>query len=134
MVNRNYRILIIDERLLAESLAELLELFDFQAITAESGTEGLDIVWTIPVDLIICDILLPGLDGFSVLEALKQVPETSTIPFIFLTACTGSDYIYRARELGADDYVIKPFEAEDLITAINALLGIRPGSNAGFAR
>ncbi len=113
------KILVIeDEILLRESILELLDLENFQALGAEDGSLGLELAREQQPDLIICDIAMPGMDGYSVLTALRSDPVTAAIPFIFLTAKTGQESIQYAYSLGATDYMIKPFSVVSLLKTI----------------
>ena len=119
----NKKILVIeDEILLRESILELLYLENFQALGAEDGILGLELARAHRPDLIICDIAMPGMDGYSVLTALRSDPNTATIPFIFLTAKTGEEAIQYAFSLGATDYMTKPFSVMSLLKTIKTHL------------
>jgi two-component system, OmpR family, alkaline phosphatase synthesis response regulator PhoP len=117
------KILVIeDEVSVRENLADLLEANDYEVICAENGFLGA--VWAfehIP-DLIVCDVMMPEVDGHGVLEALRQSSTTAMIPFIFLTAMADIQSIRKGMELGADDYLTKPFENIDLLKAIEVKL------------
>ena len=90
---------------------------------ARSGEEAMEMLTQPPLpDLILCDIMMPGLDGFDILEKLRQNPATALIPFIFLTGKADKADMRQGMELGADDYLTKPFTNEELINAINARL------------
>jgi diguanylate cyclase (GGDEF)-like protein len=113
------KILIIeDETALRLNVVELLEADGFQMVEAASGQMGIEQVFSTQPDLIICDISLPDFDGFSVLETLRRDPRTFTTPFIFLTARTSRTDQRRGMDLGADDYLTKPFTTEELRSAI----------------
>lgn len=117
------RILVIeDEQLIRENLLELLEAEGFDTISAENGVDGILLAQEQIPDLIICDMRMPGLDGFEVLKMLRQEPITTGIPFIFLTAKIERSSQSQSRELGADAYVTKPFLANELIKEIMALI------------
>lgn len=115
------KILVIeDEQTLREDILEILEFENFQTIGAENGTIGVQLARAERPDLIICDIMMPELDGYGVLIDLHSEPSTANIPFIFLTAKTGRSEMRRGMELGADDYLTKPFTQPELIAAIKA--------------
>ncbi|MBD1944128.1 EAL domain-containing protein [Coleofasciculus sp. FACHB-712] len=117
------KILVIeDEEAIRENILELLEAEEFEATGAENGLAGVQIARTIRPDLIICDVMMPDLDGFGVLMALRQDPVTATIPFIFLTAKAEKADLRQAMELGADDYLTKPCTPEEILKAIAARL------------
>lgn len=115
-------LLIEDDTTLRENTAELLELSNFRVITAPNGRIGIDKVKEHLPDLIVCDILMPEVDGYGVLESISNNPETSHIPFIFLSAKTEHKEVRKGMNLGADDYISKPFEEEELISAIESRL------------
>ena len=113
------KILVIEDDFSVRSnILDLLEAEDFNAIGAENGFIGA--LWAqqhLP-DLIICDVMMPEVDGYEVLNALRSQPTTATIPFIFLTAMADKTNIRYGMEMGADDYVTKPFTTEELLNAI----------------
>lgn len=113
-------LLIEDDTALRENTAELLELANYRVITAANGVSGITVAKENLPDIIVCDIMMPEADGYEVLEALSQYHETSHIPFIFLSAKTEHKEIRRGMNLGADDYLTKPFEEEDLLSAIES--------------
>ena len=117
------RILVIDDtQAVRDGIVTLLRYADFEARTAENGEEGLALAKQLLPDLIICDILMPGMDGYEMLARLREDERTSTIPVIFLTAKTSRNDQRRGMELGADDYVSKPFAAEELLNAVRTRL------------
>lgn len=118
-----YKILVIeDERVICNNLLKLLSAEGFQSIGAENGNQGLQLAQSEQPDLIICDILMPGLDGYEVLKALQQNPKTASIPFIFLTAKAERSDWRHGMNLGADDYLTKPFIRTELLAAISSRL------------
>lgn len=113
------KILVIeDAREVRLNLQEILESKDFEVIDAENGEQGIKRAQEELPDLIICDIMLPGLDGYDVLGELRKEPITSTIPFIFLTAKVDRDDQRLGMELGVDDYITKPCTPTELLSAI----------------
>lgn len=117
------KVLIIeDNRDMLENVADMLELANYQVFTAENGQLGVIRAKQFKPDLILCDIMMPGMDGYEVLHALEEDHSTSTIPFIFLTAKTEKADIRTGMNLGADDYLTKPFEEKDLLNAVSARL------------
>lgn len=105
-----------------ENLILMLEMEGFRVVWAEQGLRGLELARSDAPDLILCDVMMPGLDGHGVLQALRAEPATATIPFIFLTA-RGERLDQRVgMNLGADDYLVKPVAKEDLLAAISARL------------
>ena len=113
------RILIIDDYTdIRENIAEILTLAGFQTYTAENGKKGVELAIQHLPDLIICDIMMPELDGYGVLHLLKRNPATEPIPFIFLTAKAERTDFRKGMEMGADDYITKPFDDVELLNAI----------------
>lgn len=119
----NESILVIEDNAeVRDNLQELLRLSGYLVETAEDGKQGVRMARDIKPDLIICDIMMPGMDGYGVLQILSGQPETSTIPFIFLTAKTEQSDIRKGMNLGADDYITKPFEESTLLQAVQVRL------------
>lgn len=117
------KVLIIeDDAFVRENTAELLELADYEVSTAENGKFGIEKAKNFEPDVIICDIMMPELDGYGVLYLLSKDKATSNIPFIFLTAKTERSDMRKGMELGADDYLMKPFEESELLNAIEIRL------------
>lgn len=115
-------LLIEDNPDVRENTAEILELADYNVTTAENGRVGVDKAKDIKPDLIICDIMMPELDGYGVLYALSKHPETAVIPFIFLSAKADRADVRKGMTLGADDYITKPFDDMDLLQAVESRL------------
>ena len=115
-------LLIEDDKALRENTEELLELSGYSLLTAPNGKIGIELAKKSLPDIIICDIMMPEVDGYGVLENLSADDITKQIPFIFLSAKTEHKEIRRGMDLGADDYLTKPFEEEDLISAIESRL------------
>lgn len=113
-------LLIEDNPEVRENTSEILSLANYEVITAENGKIGVELAQKEKPDLIICDIMMPELDGFGVLHILSKKPETARIPFIFLTAKAEKTDIRKGMNLGADDYLTKPFDDTDLMNAIEA--------------
>src|SRR5690554_4402087 len=117
------RILIIeDDTVLRENIAELLSLAHYEVYNASDGKKGVNTAKQLLPDVIICDIMMPELDGYGVLETLSQDAATMQIPFIFLSAKTERQDIRKGMDLGADDYIVKPFEESELLGAIKSRL------------
>lgn len=115
------KILVIeDEQSVRENILELLEAEGFEAIGAQNGHVGITWAWEHKPDLIICDVMMPELDGYEVLNLLRQEPTTATMPFIFLTAKADKTSLRQGMEMGADDYLTKPFTKTELLGAIAA--------------
>ena len=118
----NTILLIEDDLALRENTAELLELSNYKVYTAPNGKMGIDEAERILPDIIICDIMMPEIDGYGVLKAISSNSKTSQIPFIFLSAKTEHKEIRKGMDLGADDYLTKPFEEEELLSAVESRL------------
>ena len=115
------KILLIEDNLeVRENISEILSLANYNVVTAENGKIGVELTQSEKPDLIICDIMMPELDGYGVLHILSKNEETAGIPFIFLTAKTEKVDIRKGMNLGADDYLTKPFDDTDLLNAIEA--------------
>ncbi|MBC8005480.1 MAG: response regulator, partial [Verrucomicrobia bacterium] len=113
-------LLVIDDNTdIRENTAEILSLAGFNVLTAENGKRGVEVAIKELPDLIVCDVMMPELDGYGVLHLLKNNPRTENIPFIFLTAKTERPDFRKGMELGADDYITKPFDDLELLRAIN---------------
>jgi CheY-like chemotaxis protein/CRP-like cAMP-binding protein len=116
-------ILVIDDNKdIRENTAEILELAGYKTFTAENGKKGVETALKEKPDVIVCDIMMPELDGYGVLHLLRKNPEAQNIPFIFLTAKTERSDFRKGMEMGADDYVTKPFEGVELLNAIEMRL------------
>lgn len=115
-------LLIEDNTEIRENTAEILELAGYSVLTAPNGKVGVDLASREIPDIIICDIMMPELDGYGVLHILSRKPATAAIPFIFLTAKTEKNDIRKGMTLGADDYLTKPFDDTDLLNAVEARL------------
>ena len=117
------KILLIEDNLeMRENIAEMLELADYEVQVAENGKIGVRLALETKPDLIICDIMMPELDGYGVLYILAKNPKTSVIPFIFLTAKAEKTDYRKGMNLGADDYLTKPFEEMELLEAVDIRL------------
>ena len=115
--------LIIEDNLeIRENTAEMLELSGFGVYMAANGPDGLKLAAEKLPDLILCDIMLPGLNGFEVFSKLKENKSTSSIPFIFESARTEKKDIIEGIEMGATGYIAKPFELNELIEKITSCL------------
>ncbi|HYX18096.1 MAG TPA: EAL domain-containing response regulator [Nostoc sp.] len=113
------KILIIeDEESVRENILDLLEAENFETIAAANGRIGVHLAISEVPDLILCDMMMPQLDGYGVITALRQDPSTVTIPFIFLTAKSAKSDFRQGMNMGADDYITKPFTRAELLSAI----------------
>jgi DNA-binding response OmpR family regulator len=117
------RILLIeDNKDMRENTSEILSLSGYDVLTAKNGKEGVELAIAEKPDLIICDIMMPVLDGFGVLHALSKNEAASSIPFIFLTAKAEKSDLRKGMEMGADDYLTKPFDDIELLNAVETRL------------
>ncbi len=120
------KILVIeDDPLILEALEDILTLEDYEVITAEDGKKGLEKALMENPDLIISDIMMPVMDGYELLKNLRENPAAFAIPFLFLTARAEKSDQRFGMELGADDYITKPFENDDILKAVKARLDKR---------
>ncbi len=117
-------LVVEDDKHLMEGIRDILEINDYHVLTANHGKAGLEILASqaaLP-DLIVSDIMMPYMNGYEFFEAVRAQNAWVTIPFIFLTAKGERDDIYRGKRMGAEDYVVKPFSADDLLVAVSAKL------------
>jgi CRP-like cAMP-binding protein/CheY-like chemotaxis protein len=115
-------LLIEDNNEIRENTGEILELAGYKVRTAENGKIGVEMALESKPDLIICDIMMPVLDGYGVLHLINKNPELNGIPFIFLTAKAERIDFRKAMEMGADDYITKPFNDIELLNAVESRL------------
>ena len=115
-------LVIDDEPELRDELVDILTFEGFETVSAKDGLDGVEKARKHLPDLIICDVGMPEMDGFQVLETLQKDTATANIPFIFLTAFADKSNLRRGMSLGADDYLTKPFLKEDLLTAVHTRL------------
>ena len=119
----NKRILVIEDNAeVRENIAEILELSDYIVVTSDNGKSGVEAALKEPFDLVVCDIMMPQLDGYGVLHLLSKHKETRNIPFIFLTAKSERSDFRKGMEMGADDYLTKPIDGMELLSAIEVRL------------
>jgi len=117
------KVLVIeDERPVRSNVIDLLQVEGYEAVGAEHGEIGLELAKELQPDLIICDVLMPKMDGFEVLRQLVSHPDTATIPFMFLTARSDRSDVRQGMEMGAYDYLTKPFTRAELLGAVLAQL------------
>lgn len=117
------KVLVIDDNNdIRENTAEILELAGYKTFTAENGKRGVEIALQEKPSVIVCDIMMPELDGYGVLHLLRKNADTQNIPFIFLTAKTERSDFRKGMEMGADDYITKPFDEIELLNAVEIRL------------
>ena len=113
------RVLVIeDDEKIQESLLDLLELRKYQVYVAGNGREGIRLAEEQQPDVILCDVMMGNLNGFSVLQAIKAIPALVRTPFIFLSALSEQKYIDLGLNQGADRYIVKPFRADELFSVL----------------
>ncbi|MBS1773177.1 MAG: response regulator [Bacteroidetes bacterium] len=115
-------LLIEDNDEIRDNMSEILEMSNYKVYLAPDGKEGVALAVQYKPDLIVCDIMMPVLDGYGVIHMLQKNPDTQNIPFIFLTAKAERSEIRKGMDLGADDYITKPFNGTELLNAIEARL------------
>ena len=115
-------LIIEDDTVLRETTAEILELENYKVVTAANGKRGAELAKIMVPDLIVCDIMMPELDGYDVLKILSEDEKTKRIPFIFMSAKTEVLDVRKGMDLGADDYLTKPVNDQLLISAIESRL------------
>jgi signal transduction histidine kinase len=115
-------LVIDDDASIRNNLIDMLEAEGFKAAGAENGLKGVQLAQASPPDLIICDIMMPELDGYGVLQALRTDERTATLPFIFLTAKAERTDLRLGMGQGADDYLTKPFTRNEVMSAITVRL------------
>ncbi len=116
-------VLVIDDNTdIRENISEILEMAGYRTFSAENGKKGVEMALKEKPDLIVCDIMMPELDGYGVLHLLRKNADMQTVPFIFLTAKTERTDLRKGMEMGADDYITKPFDDIELLNAIEVRL------------
>lgn len=115
-------LLIEDDEILRENTCEILSLANYNVKTAENGKIGVRLAKSFLPDIIICDILMPELDGYGVYEIISKSSNLKHVPFVFLTAKSCFDKAPMGMDLGADDYLRKPFEESELLKAVESRL------------
>jgi CheY-like chemotaxis protein len=116
-------VMVIDDEIhIRRLIARMLELADYHVVEAANGPQALQLVRETRPDVITCDIAMPGMNGFQVLEAIKSQPDTAGIPVIMLTAIGQEKDANRAMDLGAADYITKPFGSTNLVERIERQL------------
>jgi DNA-binding NarL/FixJ family response regulator len=126
-------LLIEDNTILRKNIAEMLTLEGYHVIVAADGATGLQIARTDRPDLLLCDIMMPGMDGYEVLAQLRADPVTACLPFVFLTAKGDLPDLRIGMGLGADDYLPKPVTRLDLLTAVRTRLQRHAQQRQAFA-
>jgi CRP-like cAMP-binding protein/CheY-like chemotaxis protein len=129
------KILIIEDNDdIRENVIEILELAGYQVASASNGKAGVELAFNDVPDIILCDIMMPEMDGYGVLYLLSKRPETVAVPFIFLTAKAEHFDRRKGMEMGADDYLTKPFDDMELLNAIESRLKKKAGQQAYYSK
>jgi CheY-like chemotaxis protein len=129
------KILVIeDDANIRESLVELLEMKSFELLSADNGADGLKIAQETPPDLIVCDVMMPGMNGYEVVEAIRKDSRMKNLPFIFLSAKAMDADIDYGKKLGANSYLTKPFRAHDLFMVVEELLKSNSGGSGAAGK
>ena len=119
-------ILVIEDNTdVRKNICEILESDDYQVMKAENGTIGLDLIQKEKPDLVLCDIMMPEMDGYKVLHNVRAISSVAATPFIFLTAKTSKEDMSLGMQLGADDYIMKPFTIAELLSRVRTRLDKR---------
>jgi CheY-like chemotaxis protein len=116
-------LLVEDNEPIRENTTELLELSEYNVFAASNGEEGLRIALEKFPDLILCDIQMPVMDGYHLLEHIRREPLLNNSRFIFFTASAEKREIEKGMQMGADDYIVKPFSGEDMLVKVKKLIG-----------
>ncbi len=120
---RTKTILVVeDNQAMNSAICDILEMSDFHVLTASDGVEGLDIMQQQRPDLVLCDIMMPRMDGYALLQHTRSDEQLRTVPFIFLTARSSAQDRRQAKRIGIEDYLIKPVDSQDLLLAISNVL------------
>lgn len=115
-------LLIEDDESLRDNISEMLMLSSYEVVTASNGKTGIEVALKEKPDLVLCDVMMPGLDGYGVLNILNRHPEVNGIPFVFLTAKGDMEDLRKGLGMGADDYLVKPFHETELLNTIDLRL------------
>ena len=125
------RILVVDDtKDILLVVARRLKSWGYEALTAQSGEEGLKIIEEQKPDLVLLDVMMPKMKGRDVCARMKANPDTAHIPVIFLTALGLADHVKAGMDLGAEDYIVKPFEPAELKERITLALSRHPSQPA----
>jgi DNA-binding response OmpR family regulator len=118
-MSETQKILVVDDdEHILRSLSQYLELEDFNVVSASSGPEALKLFGQERPDLLVLDVMMPGMDGFQVLETLRKNPDTASVPVLMLTARDQHNDILKGYQMGATSYLVKPFNLDELVDAI----------------
>jgi putative two-component system response regulator len=118
-------LLVEDDAFLLEVMRSILDAEGFEVVPAANGKQAMDLFVSVRPDLVVSDIMMPEMDGYELLEAVRSIPIGITVPFLFLSARTERTDVSRARALGVDDYLFKPFDAPELVGAVRSRMDRR---------
>jgi len=124
-MDRNRILLVEDEPGIGTSLLQILKMHGLEAVLCDSGKDALTALEKDVFNLVLCDVNLPDFSGYEILKQVRENHNTSKIPFIFLTAYADEADVRKGMNLGADDYITKPFSAKSLVEAIHTKLAVR---------
>ena len=122
MNNQKTILVIEDEPTLLQNISSILELYGFKTLQASSGIEGMKQLLTNQPDLIVCDVMMQGMNGFEMIAQVRANPAIQSIPFIFLTAWADVNDKNKGMDAGAQAYLTKPFAAKELVKTINTFI------------
>jgi len=122
-MSRQHILVVEDHKSMSRAIKGILESEGYSVSTATDGIEALEIMEKMVPDLILADIMMPRMDGYTLYERVRACPEWIPIPFVFLTAKSEREDKLKGKELGAEDYITKPFDAEELIVSVRSRLG-----------
>ena len=122
MTNQKTILVVEDEPMLLQNISSILELYGFKTLQATSGFEGMNQAIANLPDLIVCDVMMEGMNGFEMIEKVRSTPAIQSIPFIFLTAWADVNDKNKGMQAGAQAYLTKPFVAKDLVRTINTFI------------
>jgi len=117
-MNKGRVLVVDDEKEVCHLIKDMLENKGYEALTAYDGEEGLKKAVAEHPNLVLLDVMLPGIDGFEVLDRLKRDSNTRSLPVLMVSAKRDSDSLFKARDLGSDDYITKPFTVQELLKAV----------------
>lgn len=122
MNNQKTILVVEDEPMLLQNISSILELYGFKTLQASSGFEGMKQLLTNQPDLIVCDVMMEGMNGFEMIAQVRANPAIQSIPFIFLTAWADVNDKTKGMDAGAQAYLTKPFVAKELVKTINTFI------------
>ncbi len=114
-------LIIEDDPHIRNNIIEILQFEGYDTVSASNGKDGIQTALSQSPDIIFCDLMMPHMDGYEVLEILKSSPATQNIPFIFVTARTETETIQKGMEMGAFDFLLKPFKAETIFKMLKSI-------------